>query len=1342
MTFPVLKALSEEQKVLSVGFFGVTKRQFKIVLGSVFACYVAYLLLGYAVEFTTARVMAAFGPVVLAASAVAIIKKDGRHLDWHIMRFATNALRPRVYLWRAERAEKAKQARRRGLGRWFPLSDAVQRAIKTDRLVRNMVRMEDGTYAAIIEVDPVHLALGTQAQQEYVYAASVELYNRLNFPIVEYTATEPTDVSRYVAGLRAQARTQAARGEDRIALFGEQLASYVENARTEHDSYDARSYLILTYRPSIAKKNAKKNAAPAARDKKRLKESDTKALQKETNAAHTILTDRVRILCDALYEMGAEGYPLQNLELLGFLRAQTVGVDEDELPPVRIWEPITLDEGTYASLTPEKLASHIRAGEEVRKKGAPHAIGSGDLTLPTLSDQIAPDAVRINSDHVRINGRHQTTLFITENPDGVDFGVLRSLLTIPGRVRVVKYVYPVEKAKAIERLQNRFAELRASQSTNTSGNVGEALEREDAVGSAAVAMAELRRDSQRFAEMSVYVSCEADTQKELHELVRKVRSRLAAMRITARVAREEAFEGWLTTRPFGKEWMTPRYTRKGFLTETLACFNTFATWKLDHEDGAFMGLDLASGTFAYLDNRRLMNPHMIVLGVPGGGKTFAMKAYASRQRLRDHRVVIIDPVGDSKYGKVASALGGQEVILGPDSKHKINPCDLNDDYLNINLLSRSAADDFDELDEEEQEKVRREARSGAFNGKILMLTRLTRLMASSDSGRGLAAADTTAIEKLWVEVYDDKGITRDPETHKNPPPTFRDFFDKLAERPDMAHIHEKLYSWDQGILQNTFDEGTNVNLDNKFLVLQISALKDRVKAPIMFAVLDFLTGKLSNPDEPSECLIDECWSLLGDEEAAELLNELWRTGRARNSAMIGISQQVAEFANSEVGGVIFRLSQTRLILRQDEETARALQKVGRFSDAQLMELERLQQGDGFLIVQDKQIPLRILASKYEQKLFNTDPNKQKRYDEEEREHRRSEQRAVESSPAKALPAAPEQADAAPAPPRPVRRKGVEPPRAPRREPTPLPEPRKKPSEAPTGPVTSAPNAPGGPLPQGAPSRTSRPGPNPAVPAPGQHPAAPAPTVSVARRNDGRAKIFAVVGPTSGLVAYNLAGLLADAGKPNGARVLFVDAEGRVSRDVIVGLDPEKAPLPPDHLTALKKGLSTRQLKAILKSYVAGDETTGLSVMRVVEDEALPANGLASTLAGLVDVIVVPCAGSDYGAEWLQMADEVVATAPEARALGEFVKASEDARGENGTLLAPMGTVKIEREVLFKHATFRLPEPDLSAFSEAKENRNIAAVTDDGVRQAFAPLARKLVAAGSMEDADEEGGTQA
>ncbi len=1339
MTFPVLKALSEEQKVLSVGFFGVTKRQFKIVLGSVFACYVAYLLLGYAVEFTTAHVMVTFGPVVLAASAVAIIKKDGRHLDWHIQRFATNALRPRVYLWRAERAEKAKQARRRGLGRWFPLSDAVQRAIKTDRLVRNMVRMEDGTYAAIVEVDPVHLALGTQAQQEYVFAASVELYNRLNFPIVEFTVTEPTDVSRYVAGLRGQARAQAARGEDRIALFGEQLASYVENARTEHDSYDARSYIVLTYRPSIAKKNAKKNAGPAPRDKKRLKESDTKALQKETNAAHTVLTDRVRILCDALYEMGAEGYPLQNLELLGFLRAQTIGIDEDELPPVRIWEPVTLDEGTYASLSREKLASHIRAGEEVRKKGAPHAIGSGDLTLPTLSDQIAPDAVRIASDHVRINGRHQMTLFITENPDGVDFGVLRSLLTIPGRVRVVKYVYPVEKAKAIERLQNRFAELRASQSTNTSGNVGEALEREDAVGSAVVAMAELRRDSQRFAEMSVYVSCEADTQKELHELVRKVKSRLAAMRIMARVAREESFEGWLTTRPFGKEWMTPRYTRKGFLTETLACFNTFATWKLDYEDGAFMGLDLASGTFAYLDNRRLMNPHMIVLGIPGGGKSFAMKCYATRQRLRDHRVVIIDPVGDSKYGQVASALGGQEVILGPDSDHKINPCDLHEDYLSVNLLSRAAAGDPDGLNEEEQRRARQKARSGAFNGKILMLTRLTRLMAVSDSGRGLAAEDTTAIEKLWVEVYADKGITRDPDTHKNPPPTFRDFFDKLAERPDMAHIHEKLYSWDQGILKNTFDEQTNVNLDNKFLVLQISALKDRVKAPIMFAVLDFLTGKLSNSEEPSECLIDECWSLLNDEEAAELLNELWRTGRARNSAMIGISQQVAEFANSEVGGVIFRLSQTRLILRQDEETAQALKKVGRFSDAQLMELERLAQGDGFLIVQDKQIPLRILASKYEQRLFNTDPTKERRYREEE-ERRRSEQRAVEASDAKALPPA-EETHQAQAPPRPVRRAGVEPPRAPRREPTPLPQPRKTPSEAATGRIPSAQQTPQGPQ-RGAPQHR----PNNDAPARRQRPAAPAPTVSVARRNDGRAKIFAVVGPTSGLVGFNLAGLLADAGKPNGARVLFVDAEGRITRELLQKLDTEDGKLlPPDDLTVnLKKGLSTRQLKQLLKPYVTQDETTGLNVMRIVEDESLPANGLASTLSELVDVVVVPCAGSDYGGDWLLMADEVVATAPEARTLGEFVKASEDARGENGTLLAPMGTVKIERDVLFKHATFRLPEPDLSAFSEAEENQNIAAVTDEGVRQAFAPLARKLVAAGSVADDtdDTEGGNGA
>lgn len=67
-----------------------------------------------------------------------------------------------------------------------------------------------------------------------------------------------------------------------------------------------------------------------------------------------------------------------------------------------------------------------------------------------------------------------------------------------------------------------------------------------------------------------------------------------------------------------------------------------------------------------------------------------------------------------------------------------------------------------------------------------------------------------------------------------------------------------------------------------------------------------------------------------------------------------------------------------------------------------------------------------------------------------------------------------------------------------------------------------------------------------IPRPQEEEAPPTTDVVVGR-------VFTVVGATAGTVAYNLAGLMARAAKGEGRRVLLVDAEGRVSQEVLPGV---------------------------------------------------------------------------------------------------------------------------------------------------------------------------------------------
>ena len=233
--------------------------------------------------------------------------------------------------------------------------------------------------------------------------------------------------------------------------------------------------------------------------------------------------------------------------------------------------------------------------------------------------------------------------------------------------------------------------------------------------------------------------------------------------------------------------------------------------------------------------------------------------------------------------------------------------------------------------------------------------------------------------------------------------------------------------------------------------------------------------------------------------------------------------------------------------------------------------------------------------------------------------------------------------------------------------------------------------------------------------------APTGAPSLPRGRRQPARIFAVVGPTCGPVAYNLAGMIAALGKDVDARVLFADADGDVSQRVLSRLLPSEVALPPDDLTVGGEGLD-------LDAYTAHSRKSGLRVMRMVSNPHAPAAGLAGILRDVFDVIVVPCAGSGYAMGWLLRADRVVATAAEPRALYDVVTATEDLRGRNGTLLAPIGGLPIEDEGLAGHRAFGLPSHELSAY-EAEVKGWFAAIKADRVGQALTPLLRELLKAG-------------
>ena len=79
------------------------------------------------------------------------------------------------------------------------------------------------------------------------------------------------------------------------------------------------------------------------------------------------------------------------------------------------------------------------------------------------------------------------------------------------------------------------------------------------------------------------------------------------------------------------------------------------------------------------DRKQLLNGNSFILGVSGGGKSFAAKGEIINQVLSsDADIIIIDP--EREYSQLVNAMGGEVINISATSDNHINAMDMNKDY--------------------------------------------------------------------------------------------------------------------------------------------------------------------------------------------------------------------------------------------------------------------------------------------------------------------------------------------------------------------------------------------------------------------------------------------------------------------------------------------------------------------------------------------------------------------------------------------------------------------------------------------------------------------------------------
>lgn len=417
--------------------------------------------------------------------------------------------------------------------------------------------------------------------------------------------------------------------------------------------------------------------------------------------------------------------------------------------------------------------------------------------------------------------------------------------------------------------------------------------------------------------------------------------------------------------------------KRNILSSGLASCYPFISADMNDKDGILMGLDSSNSTMCILNpfNRKAYkNANMVILGTSGAGKTYTEQLMALRMRAKGTQCFILAPDKAHEF-KRACTLGvnGEFIKIASSSTDHINIMDIRPTNSEASeILQGDAAENTVYV-------------SNKANSIITFISLLI---------PDLTNEEEQIIDTCIIETYEKYGITDDNDSIYLDPndkekglkkmPILEDLYDNLINSGVHDRIIRILSQFITGSAKS-FNKRTNVNLDNKYIVFDLSGLQGRLQPAGMFIALDFIVGRIrEDVTEEKMVFIDEGWQLIGsgaNEKAAEYVKWLFKIIRGYNGGACIATQDIKDFFSlkgGEYGNAILSNSQIKMLLNLSPNEAEFVQEELKLTRSEIRDIKNYKKGQCLICANSNHIPVRIIGSDYETELITTDPDQVKK----------------------------------------------------------------------------------------------------------------------------------------------------------------------------------------------------------------------------------------------------------------------------------------------------------------------------------------------------------------------------
>lgn len=555
----------------------------------------------------------------------------------------------------------------------------------------------------------------------------------------------------------------------------------------------------------------------------------------------------------------------------------------------------------------------------------------------TVKDMVSPMLIQFsqNGNNFKLNNTYNTIGYMDILASEMSDAMLSELLDVGNFNLVVSFdIKPMEQHKATKLVKNKMTDLDSmkideQKKAVRSGYDMDILppELKSSIDEAQKLLEDIQARNERAFLVTITIMISEKSTEDLETAIYSVNSLCQKYNIMFRIPSFQQEEALNTSLPIGVNQL---HLERMLTTTSTGVFIPFVTQELFQTQGKpqYYGLNYLSRNMIMADRKNLRNPNGLVLGTPGSGKSFGSKREIVDVFLTTNdEIMIIDP--EREYAPLVKALGGEVIDLSPNSRHHVNPLDINLNY---------SEDD------------------NPIALKTDFITSLFELILGGKDG--LTPIELSIISRVTIKIYE--SFLENPT--KNNVPILEDLYNALLEQPESEAITiaKGLEMYVHGAF-NFFNHPTNIDLENRIVNFDISGLGKQLKKLGMLIIQDQIWNRVSNNRDNklfTRIYIDEFHLLLKEDQTASFSLEMWKRFRKWNGIPTGLTQNIKDLLASPEIENIFDNSDFYQLYNQSHGDRKILIDKLEISPMQEQYVTNSQPGEGLIIYDNIIIPFQ------------------------------------------------------------------------------------------------------------------------------------------------------------------------------------------------------------------------------------------------------------------------------------------------------------------------------------------------------------------------------------------------